>query len=324
MPELPEVETIVRELDRKITGKKLSRFFVYDKKLSKPPVKLPVRVSGVHRRGKYIVFDLRPVRGRDLPERPFGRAGGSQRVPASNGVDCGHHCVVHLRMTGQLFYEKFADKRGLGHGAPSRTNAEKIQSKSASGLRKSAAKHERARFVFSDGSVLRFFDMRRFGTFMWPRQDVLPQLGVEPLSGKFDADHLMKLLKTSGRPIKNFLLDQKNIAGIGNIYADEALWTAKINPKRKARSLNVREVRKLVCAVRKVLREAIKKGGFTLRDYRRTGGESGYYQHSRRVYDREGLACLPRAESRGHACGGKIRRIKLGGRSSYFCPKCQK
>ena len=287
MPELPEVETITRELSRVLVGKKLNKFSVFDtKKISRPRIPLPSRVLGVSRRGKYIIFDL----------------------------DCGRQCLIHLRMTGGLLLKMV--RRGSPRAQQS-TRATKlvgVKQGGKSGL--SPEKHERARFCFSGGSVLHFFDTRRFGTIDWPKHGVLPNLGIEPFSKEFKAKTLAKLFRNSRRPIKNFLLDQKKIAGIGNIYADEALWLAKIHPKRRSGDLSAAEAEKLALAIKKILREAIKKGGFTLRDYRRTGGESGYYQHSRKVYDREGLPCL--------RCRAKIKRIKIGGRSSYFCPKCQK
>lgn len=286
MPELPEVETIVRELARKLVGKKLAKFLVFDKeKISQPRLKLPIRVLGVSRRGKYIIFNL----------------------------DCGRKCVVHLRMTGLLLLKKqqssitaFADAK--------RKNEENMP----------PGQHERARLVFSDGSILHFFDTRRFGTVewfdhiyhKWPKQGYLPRLGIEPLSQSFNEGILKGILNKSSRGIKSFLLDQQKIAGIGNIYADEVLWLAKIHPCRKSNRLTTAEAGRLALAIKKILREAIKKGGFTLRDYRRTGGESGYYQHSRKVYGREGKKCL--------RCKTKIRRIKIGGRSSYFCSSCQK
>ncbi len=284
MPELPEVETIVRELNRKVAGKKLSRFLIFDPapfasgasrkisvraakgagqvRIQSPRFSFPTRVLSVTRHGKHIVFNL----------------------------DCKKHCIIHLRMTGELIYEKKPPT-------------------------KPRPKNERAALYFSDRSVLHFFDTRRFGTIKWPTHGNLPHLGAEPLSKEFNEVFLKNILERSSQKIKSFLLDQKKIAGIGNIYADESLWTAKINPKRKADSLSVAETKKLVSAIKNILRKAIKMGGSTIRDYRRTGGESGYYQHSRRVYDREGLPCV--------RCRAKIKRIKIGGRSSYFCKECQ-
>jgi formamidopyrimidine-DNA glycosylase len=267
MPELPEVEIIARELSRKIVGKELSKFSVFDaEKISRPRLGLPQTVLAVRRRGKYIVCEM----------------------------DGGLRCLIHLRMTGELLFYA-----------------------SCSMLRTSKNRHERARFHFSDGSILSFADVRRFGTIYWIKnEDDIPRLGPEPLSAAFSARTLGDILKKSSRAIKSALLDQRLVSGIGNIYADEALWLARINPKRKSNSLAPEEIARLALSIKSVLREAIKKGGFTLRDYRRTDGSSGHYQNFRKVYKREGLPCFN--------CRRKIKREKLSGRSSYFCGRCQK
>ncbi len=270
MPELPEVETIVRELKAAITGKTLSRFLVFDKKrIARPRLVLPQKVIAVSRHGKYIVCETRA---------------GSETM----------RCLVHLRMTGELLFEnKNHEPRTMNH------------------------KHERARFHFSDGSVLRFLDVRRFGTIEWRgRLKPLPILGIDPLSTIFTSGKLKDLLRNSSRPVKSLLLDQQKISGLGNIYADEALWHARTHPAKPSNTLKIKEITKLAGAIRRVLNEGIKKGGFTLRDYRRIDGSFGYYQKSRRVYGREGGKCF--------RCSARIRRIKANGRSSYFCPNCQR
>lgn len=268
MPELPEVETIVRDLRRAIVGKTLANISVLDEKLKKPGVRLPQKISAVRRHGKYIVLEL--VAGEKL--------------------------ILHLRMTGRLSFER----RGANRKA-----------------RIVKSKHKRATFLFSDGLILHFLDVRRFGTLDWQRNGgALPPLGIGPFSPHFAAKSIAELLGKTRRAIKSMLLDQKIISGIGNIYADESLWLAKINPKKKSGNLSAAEIGRLVFAVKRILREAIKKGGFTLRDYRRVDGSSGNYQNSRRVYGREGLPCK--------RCRARIKRRKVGGRSSYYCPKCQK
>ncbi len=280
MPELPEVETIVRDLRREVLGKTLSNFLVFDRKISWPRLALPLKIKEVARHGKYIVC----------------------------GAGRGVNCLVHLRMTGELL---------LGQ------QSENINRQ----------KHERARFIFSDGSHLRFLDQRRFGTVEWLEGgSALPSLGLDPLSSEFTAKNFYRALQSSSRAVKSLLLDQKAVSGIGNIYADESLWMAKIHPRRKSGKISLKEAEVLRDVIRAVLRKAIKKGGFTLRDYRRVDGRLGEYQNSRKAYDREGEDCLPRAlrfrsgqaGSRGLRCGAKIKKIKIGGRSSYFCPKCQK
>jgi formamidopyrimidine-DNA glycosylase len=167
-----------------------------------------------------------------------------------------------------------------------------------------------------------FTDHRRFGLMTLIKTAVLAEdklfrdLGVEPLSGKFDAAFLARALKGKKTPIKSALLDQRIIAGIGNIYACEALFRARISPKRLAGRLKPQESAALAEAVKTVLKEAIKAGGSSLRDYRKTNGDPGGFQLRFKVYDRAGEPCP--------ACGGAVKRIVQAGRSSFFCPSCQK
>jgi formamidopyrimidine-DNA glycosylase len=143
-------------------------------------------------------------------------------------------------------------------------------------------------------------------------------LGVEPLSDEFGVAYLRAALKGKKTPIKSALLDQRVIAGLGNIYVCEALYRAKISPKRLAMKVSPEQAKRLLPAIKTVLREAIRAGGSSLRDHRQTSGELGYFQKSFAVYDREGEACP------GKGCKGKIRRIVQAGRSSFYCPGCQR
>lgn len=277
MPELPEVETIVRELNRALSGKKLTDFLVFDReRIIRPRLVLPLKITSVKRRGKYLICN----------------------------TDRGTRCLLHLRMTGGLLLEQ---RTGNGEDQMAKH------------------KHERARFHFHDGSLLRFVDVRRFGTIDWlDGKRRLPELGQDPLSKSFTAKSFSAALGRSSRAIKSLLLDQRVVAGIGNIYADESLWFAGVDPRRRSNTLNKVEARKLVSAAKSVLRRAIEKRGFTLRDYRRIDGSTGSYQRVRKVYGREGERC-PRFYTAHHErCRGKIKKTKVGGRSSYFCPKCQK
>ncbi|MBI4085221.1 MAG: bifunctional DNA-formamidopyrimidine glycosylase/DNA-(apurinic or apyrimidinic site) lyase [Candidatus Liptonbacteria bacterium] len=260
MPELPEVETIIRELRAKISGKELRELFIFDKRIGRLRVSLPLKITGVDRHGKFIV--IHSSRGKIL---------------------------LHLRMSGRL---QFSEK----------------------GKSKRSHKSERAIFVFGDGSVLKFFDPRRFGTIEW-RKGKLPELGLNPLGPEFTYKNFRDILHSRSRTIKNLLLDQKIVAGLGNIYVDESLWFAKINPRRKSDSFSDMEIKRLRTAIVQVLKEAIRRGGFTLRDYKKTTGKKGSYQLFRKAYSREGLPCS--------RCRSRIKRIKIGGRGTYFCPKCQ-
>jgi formamidopyrimidine-DNA glycosylase len=201
-----------------------------------------------------------------------------------------HKLIVHLRMTGKMVY------------------SEKLQSPN---------KYDRVLIHFTDGSYLAFNDMRKFGTMkIYPRKATVAEfekLGVEPLSKLFSTQYLSKKLYKKKQPIKNALLDQRVIAGLGNIYASEILFRAGIAPHRAAGDLTWEEVEKVVKTTDEVLREAIAKNGTTVSNYRRVDDKSGEFQNFLRVYQKE-LCC----------CGEKIEKLKLAGRSSYYCKKCQK
>lgn len=202
--------------------------------------------------------------------------------------------LVNLGMTGRLL----PDPPGDGPGAPT---------------------HPALRLEMTDGGALVYDDVRRFGRVelldeaRWRERS--EELGPEPLDPSFEADDLASLLGGSRAPIRSWLLDQKRIAGIGNIYANEALFLSGIHPRRPARSLESREAAALHRSLRRVLRSAIDAGGTTIRDYRDARGEAGRYSSRLRVYDREGEPC-PR-------CGTRLRRIVFGGRSAFLCPDCQ-
>jgi formamidopyrimidine-DNA glycosylase len=142
-------------------------------------------------------------------------------------------------------------------------------------------------------------------------------LGVEPLSKQFDGDYLKQALRNKKTPIKSALLDQSVIAGLGNIYVCEALWRSRISPKRRAGKLRAAQIELLTRAIKEVLREAVKAGGSSLRDHRRTNGELGYFKKTFAVYDREGARCIRRG------CSGSIKRITQNGRSTFYCSVCQ-
>lgn len=208
-------------------------------------------------------------------------------------LDDGASLVIHLRMTGRLI---------LIPADPVELHL-----------------HTRALFRFRSGKALRFDDQRKFGRVMWFRNSTSLKrrlaLGVEPLDPAFTAARLGALVKGRKRPIKSLLLDQKLIAGLGNIYADEALFRARLLPWRPAGELSWQEVEALCAAIRDVLAEGLKYKGTTLRDYVDGDGRTGMFQERLQVYGREGEPC-PR-------CGGAVARVVLGGRSSFHCPRCQ-
>ncbi len=273
MPELPEVETIVRQLRTNIIRLKIRQIEILRTAQWKDP-EMAVRIltgnqfMDVRRRAKFILFDLAD----------------------------GHRLIIHLRMTGKLIWS-----------APPYAQD----------------KFTRTIFHFEDGNQMLFNDTRALGRLevLAPDQysKSLEQLGIEPLSDDFNRIALQNLLSKSKLEIKDFLLDQKKIAGIGNIYASEILFRSRIHPKKTANSLTSYEVKNLFRAIPEVLSEAVSRMGTTLgssiSDYRTVYNTDGDFQLFLRVYDREGEACC--------TCGHPIVRIVQKTRSSYFCEKCQ-
>jgi formamidopyrimidine-DNA glycosylase len=271
MPELPEVETIARGLNKRVAGDVIESVWLGSKPepLKSPAVQMAAtleasRISGVRRVGKHIVFDLKPAEG-----------------AAKNSAQW----IVHLGMTGSL----------LVCSPDSQLE-----------------KHTHAILRLASGRELRFVDPRRFG-----RLSVIERfeaVGAEPLDIKFE--DFASLFRGRKTPIKSALLNQKLMSGVGNIYADEALFRAGIRPRRRASSLTRDELKRLRIALKRVLREAIRLGGSSISDYVDSDGEEGFFQLKHRVYGREGKPCL--------VCKTAIKRIVIGGRSSHYCPKCQK
>ena len=185
-------------------------------------------------------------------------------------------------------------------------------------------KHDHVVFHMASGARVTFNDPRRFGamhlipTDSLDQHKLLAELGPEPLGNEFDASYLADRLKARKTPIKSALLDQKLVAGLGNIYVCEALYRAGISPTRRSDRIARHRAEALVPHIRDVLREAIEAGGSSLRDYRTTDGELGYFQHNFAVYDREDAPC------RTTNCKGHVRRVVQSGRSSFYCPSCQR
>jgi formamidopyrimidine-DNA glycosylase len=203
--------------------------------------------------------------------------------------------VVHLGMSGRLTIDHAATPRRM---------------------------HQHVVFELEDGEQLRYCDPRRFGLiFALPTARVandrhFANLGAEPLEEGLDGDELWRLARGRRAPIKSFLMDAGVIVGVGNIYASESLHLAGIDPRRQATRLSRERYTRLLAAVREVLGRAIEAGGTTLNDFADAVGEPGYFSVSLAVYDREGESCL--------RCGGVVRRIVQGNRSTYFCPRCQR
>ncbi|HVV68836.1 MAG TPA: bifunctional DNA-formamidopyrimidine glycosylase/DNA-(apurinic or apyrimidinic site) lyase [Gammaproteobacteria bacterium] len=181
-------------------------------------------------------------------------------------------------------------------------------------------KHDHLDIKFCNQLILRFTDPRRFGACLWVEGDpllhpLLKNLGVEPLQRQFTSKYLWQLARNRKMPIKNFIMSANIVVGVGNIYANEALFAARIHPARPADNISLEEFNQLVIAVKAVLRQAIAKGGTTLKDFFNSEGKAGYFVNQLQVYGRQGQACVD--------CGLRLKAMRIGQRSSVYCPHCQ-
>lgn len=278
MPELPEVETTRRGIAPALTGRKVHAVHVYDRRLRWPvPRGLEAALAG------------RTVRAIDRRSKYLL----FRMCAPDDAMDVGT-LLVHLGMTGSLRLHPDPPARAL---------------------------HEHVDLVFDDGLTLRYRDPRRFGTMLWipglaDRHPLLARLGPEPFSPAFSTESLFRGTRGRRVAIKLALMDNRLVVGVGNIYANEALFRAGIRPTRAAGRLARARIARLVDEVRGTLSEAIARGGSTLRDYVDSAGEAGGFQLICAVYGREGQPC-PR-------CGTPIRSVRQGQRSSFYCPSCQR
>lgn len=283
MPELPEVETVRRGLEPYLTGARLVRVVQ-----NRPDLRFPFPEDFVARLTGARVAAVR-------------RRAKYLLAP----LDTGETLVAHLGMTGRFTIDARAPGR-FHHPAAV------------------AEKHDHFLFETDAGVSIAFNDARRFGyvdlvpTAAVSEHPYFRDLGPEPLGPDFSAEGLRRALIGRTQPIKASLLDQRIVAGLGNIYVVEALHRAGLRPERASNDLGPRLLGRLVREVRSVLEEAIESGGSTLRDYRSAEGALGYFQHRFRVYGREGEPCAR------PGCGGAVVRVVQSGRSSFFCPRCQK
>jgi len=186
---------------------------------------------------------------------------------------------------------------------------------------KAAGKHDHVDFIFTDGTILRFNDTRRFGAILATSEPItqhklISQLGPEPLSEQFRGKHLHQLAKHKKATVKSFIMDAHNVVGVGNIYASESLFMAGIHPSRQAGRISLKRYQKLAECIKIVLQQAIEQGGTTLRDFVNEQGKPGYFQQSLAVYGRENEPCIN--------CSSSIQQLKIAQRASYFCSVCQK
>ena len=272
MPELPEVQTTVNGLKKKIKGLTITGVWTdWPKYLKKGFAKEITgrKILKVWRIGKNIIFDLS---GRKI-------------------------MLIHQKMTGHLLYGKWRD--------------EKVNS------------YIHLIFSLSNGEKLALSDLRKFAKILavdkkdFKNLKDIKNIGPDPLAPNFKSGDFKKLIAGKRGPIKKILMDQNIVSGIGNIYADEILFVAKINPLARVEKLNDEKLNKIFKAIKKILKKAVKLRGTSTYDYRDTAGKPGHYGEARLAYQRNGGKCPNR-------CGGIIKKVKIGGRSAHFCPICQK
>ena len=293
MPELPEVETVRRGLEQKLNNFIIKKVEVCRDLTVAFPTSKEEFIKGLqdsllykwNRRGKYLIAELKKIENENIQD-PL------EKSSENNGF-----LVVHLRMTG---YFKFI----YGSTQP--------------------CKHTRIRLFDNKNNELRYIDVRSFGQMWWINKDLslnkiikgLGSLGPEPFSKDFNANYLKKVISNKTKSIKAILLDQTIVAGIGNIYADESLYTAGISPFREARTIKKNELIKLNESIVTVLKKSIGSGGTTFSDFRDLAGENGNFGLQTNVYRRTGKKC--------RKCGNIIERKKITGRSTHWCSRCQK
>ena len=291
MPELPEVEIIVRGLKKKVLNKKIKNLWTDSPKLIKKPKSFTAfkkalkgrKIEAVRRRGKNILLE----------------------------VSGGKTILIHQKLTGHLLFGKWRRKKGKWISEINGPLAEDPMNKFLHII-----------FWLDKGCQLALSDLRKLAKLeLWDKKELerskgFLELGPEPLSRDFSLQKFKEAIAKKKGPIKRVLMDQKVIAGIGNIYSDEILWQAKVHPLRPVPSLRERELKKIYKEIKEVLKKAISLGGESISDFRKLSGEKGGFDKERKVYRREGKRC-PR-------CGGIIKKLKIGGRSAYFCPRCQK
>lgn len=306
MPELPEVETIVRDLNKKILGRKVKDIWFDAPKLIKIP-KNPAafkkeiigrKIEKVERRGKNIIFRL----------------------------SGGFVMLIHQKMTGHLLYGKWSIRKArpspAARGIRTRPHEYEVKSLIKGLLQEQVNNYIHLIFYLDNGRQFALSDLRKFAKVLvvdekkFGELEDIKNLGPEPLEKNFIFGKFKETLarKKSGR-IKQVLMEQNVIAGIGNIYADEILWEAKVYPLKNVAALSENELKKIYGAMKKILTLALRLRGSSVSDYRDTAGKRGTYDLIRKVYRREGEKC-PR-------CKTPIKRFKLGGRSGHYCPACQ-
>ena len=287
MPELPEVEIVKQSLDRKIKQKKIKKVIIKNRNLR---FKIPFKfeellknkiIKKVTRFSKYLILNFSD----------------------------GSFCLIHLGMSGTIYLIK-------------RYELNKFTNTSFYNSPNLPKKHNHVEIQFKDLKII-YNDPRRFGFFKFinNKQELINKfihLGPEPFFKTFNLHYLLNYFLNKKKDIKSFLLDQKFVSGIGNIYASEILFLSRLNPTTYGMRLSKKDCKKIIFFSKKVLNKAIKKGGSSIRDFKNTFGQSGNFQKEFKVYQRENLNCLR------NKCSGKIKKIFISNRSTFFCNICQK
>ena len=293
MPELPEVETVRRGLEQKLNNFIIKKVEVCRDSTVAFPYNKQEFINGLQnsilnkwdRRGKYLIAELKKFENENI------------QFPIVKPSENNGFLVVHLRMTG---YFKFINNLSQ------------------------PCKHTRIRVFDNNNNELRYIDVRSFGQMWWIKEGLLPNniikglgsLGPEPFSKEFDANYLKTVISKKTKSIKSILLDQTIVAGIGNIYADESLYAAGISPFREAKTIKKNELISLKESIVNVLKKSIGSGGTTFSDFRDLEGENGNFGLQTNVYRRTGKEC--------RKCKNLIEKQKIAGRSTHWCPNCQK
>ena len=285
MPELPEIEIVKQSLDKNIKFEKIKKVVVSNRNLRfKIPKNFEIVlknkiISKISRKSKYLILHLEDI-----------------------------YCVIHLGMSGTIH---LINKKNFKKN----TNTSFYSSPNL------PLKHNHIEF-FLEKYQLIYNDPRRFGFFkIFEKKglsDFFNNVGPEPLNNKFNINYISNYFMNKKKNVKSFLLDQKFVSGIGNIYASEILFCCKINPLKKAKNLTKLDIKKIRYFSKSILNQAIKKGGSSIRDFKNVEGRNGSYQNEFKVYQRENLNCLNKG------CSGKIKKKVISKRSTFFCNKCQK
>ena len=297
MPELPEVETIRRDLAAAIAGRKIAAVDILSPKTASHAAVLfkkeltGRKIDDIGRRGKLLIFRLSPAKGKAAPFK-F------------------EYLLIHLKMTGQLIYLDKNNRVAGGHSLNTKEETKILPHK-----------HTRAIIGMDKGGQLFFNDMRKFGYLKLASQSELDRLlkenyGPEPLTPAFTFPAFQAALSRTNVKIKAALLNQKLIAGLGNIYVDEVLWEARIRPERPTKSVKPAELKKLYDAINRIIKLAIKHRGTTFSDYVDSQGRQGNFSRFLKVYGRGGEQCPN--------CSNPLKKAKIGGRGTHYCPICQK